>query len=480
MQNTSYQTPVKHSTEPVQVQVWPISTIRPAPENDDIYRAISVHDVADLMRSIREHGIQEPLLVSSDGFIISGNRRWTAAIFLKVAAVPVRVHLISRTKNPAEFLKLLVECNSQRIKGADVLLAESVIKVDPVAAHETIVSEREAKEARRSNDCTLSVIATHGNKRRCDFSPAKKPLLDAILRIVEEQREFWPLSVRQIHYRLLGENAPLIHASKRDSHYRNDRDSYRAAVDVAARARIRGLVLWQAIADETRPVDSNKAFHDLGEFFRQETANFLTGYWRDLLQSQPHHVEIVAEKLTVRSILARVAREHTMPMTISRGMCSLPAKRKIYERYACSQKEKLILLCVSDLDPAGDTIAADLPESFEQDFGLDDVEAFKAALTIEQVEQYGLAPSMEANTSSPTYPTFVERYGVTDAFELEAMEPANLAMELILAIEEVIDVDLFNQELGAEQADAVKVVAIQRQCAAFFKSLKCCEPPSQR
>ena len=121
-----------------------------------------------------------------------------------------------------------------------------------------------------------------------------------------------------------------------------------------------------------------------------------------------------------------------MPMTISRGMCSLPAKRKIYERYVCSQKEKLILLCVSDLDPAGDTIAADLPESFEQDFGLDNVEAFKVALTIEQVEQYGLAPSMEAKTSSPTYPTFVERYGITDAYELEAMEPANLAMELTL------------------------------------------------
>jgi hypothetical protein len=59
----------------VLVQVWPIGKIRPAPENDDIYRAISVDDVADLMRSIREHGIQEPLLVSSDGFIISGHRR---------------------------------------------------------------------------------------------------------------------------------------------------------------------------------------------------------------------------------------------------------------------------------------------------------------------------------------------------------------------------------------------------------------------
>ena len=269
------------------------------------------------MRSIREHGVQEPLLVSSDGFIISGHRRRLAANFIGLAELPVRVHPVSRQENPAAFLKLLVECNNQRVKNADVLLAEAVIKVDPVAAMKTIVSEREAKEAQRSNDCTLSLIETHGNKRRCNFSPAKKPLLGPIQRIVEEQREFWPLIVRQIHYRLLGEDAPLIHVAKPDSQYRNDRDSYRAAMDVAARARIRGILPWQAIADETRPVDSNQAFHDLGEFFRQEAANFLTGYWRDRLQSQPHHVEIVAEKRPSAASWPGSRAKRTMPMTSS-------------------------------------------------------------------------------------------------------------------------------------------------------------------
>ena len=147
------------------VQVWPIGAIRPAPENDDIYRAISFDDVADLMRSIREHGVQEPLLVSCDGFIISGHRRWKAANFIDLAEAPVRVHPVSRQEAPEEFLKLLVECNNQRIKGADVLLAEAVIKVDPIAAHQKIVSERAAKEPQRSDECTLSMIETHGNKR---------------------------------------------------------------------------------------------------------------------------------------------------------------------------------------------------------------------------------------------------------------------------------------------------------------------------
>jgi hypothetical protein len=46
--------------------------------------------------------------------------------------------------------------------------------------------------------------------------------------------------------------------------------------------------------------------------------------------------------------------------------------------------------------------------------------------------------------------------------------PANLAEELTLAIEEGIDIELFNQKLEAERSDAAKVVAVQERCAAFF------------
>ena len=67
-----------------------------------------------------------------------------------------------------------------------------------------------------------------------------------------------------------------------------------------------------------------------------------------------------------------------MPMTIMRGMCALPAKRRIRDRYILSQKEKLILLVVSDLDPAGDAITADLLKSFRRDFGITNIEAYKS------------------------------------------------------------------------------------------------------
>ena len=75
-----------------------------------------------------------------------------------------------------------------------------------------------------------------------------------------------------------------------------------------------------------------------------------------------------------------------MPLTISRGMSSLPPKKAIHDRYRRSKKEKLILLVVSDLDPAGDAIAEDLVKSFRRDFWIRDIEAYEVALTIEQVK----------------------------------------------------------------------------------------------
>jgi hypothetical protein len=368
-----------------QVQVRPLDSIKPAPENDTVYNAIAWDDpeISELARSIKEHGVQEPILISRDGFIISGHRRRVASYLAELDLVPVRVHPISRAENPDSFIKLLVGMNSQRIKNANELVHESLIKIDPKAAHEQIVNDRNDKDEDRSfkKDC-LTVIDPDSDGARCEISQAKQPFLDAILRILTEQREYWPLSDRQIHYRLLGPDAPLTHASKPNSQYVNNKSSYRSLTDLLTRGRINGLIPWQAIEDVTRPVNLHNAFWNTAQYFRQEFDNFLTGYWRNLQQSQPDHIEIVAEKLTVQTILKVVAKEHTIPLTISRGMSSLPPKKAIYNRYLRSGKKRLVLLVVSDLDPAGDAIAEDLVKSFRRDFGIDNIEPYKVSLTM--------------------------------------------------------------------------------------------------
>jgi hypothetical protein len=161
-----------------------------------------------------------------------------------------------------------------------------------------------------------------------------------------------------------------------------------------------------------------------------------------------------------------------MPLSISRGMNTLAPKKAICDRFRRSGKQGLKLLVVTDLDPAGDTIALDLVKSFRRDFKIWNVEAFKVALTIEQVGDFGLTPSMEAKESSPTYRSFVNKYGITDAYELEAMDPGDLVDTLTEAIKDVLDIDLYNQELEAEEKDSAQIVAVQERATEFFKTLK--------
>ena len=86
--------------ELVLVQVRPIDSIFPAPENDDIYKSIAWDDpeIVALARSIKEHGVQEPMLISRDYYIISGHRRRIAAYIAGLKEVPVRIHKLSRAE----------------------------------------------------------------------------------------------------------------------------------------------------------------------------------------------------------------------------------------------------------------------------------------------------------------------------------------------------------------------------------------------
>ena len=82
---------------PITPKNWDVSQIPTfavllTADNDFIYEQFSPEneDDAVLIESIREHGIKEPLVVSADGFLLSGHRRLEAARYLCLSEVPVR------------------------------------------------------------------------------------------------------------------------------------------------------------------------------------------------------------------------------------------------------------------------------------------------------------------------------------------------------------------------------------------------------
>ena len=470
--------------------------LRPCPENDEVYGAQSLDDpdILSLIASIKQHGVTDPIRISTDGVIISGHRRRFCAIKAGLTEVPAIREAVSYERNRDAFLKLLVEANEQRKKSAGMQLREAAMRVNPAEAVQALRTEQKEKdEERLYGRMEDQVVEASNGAARKQISEGMMPFLDAALKVVNAHRDFWPLSVRQVHYRLLndpplkftlkdrikrnrkGEITKTIPAvQNEDRRYANDESSYKALVNLLARARVEGLFPWDAIDDETRPEELHDHFWNPQAFFKSQFKGLLKGYRRNRQQSQPHHIEIVAEKLTVRSILDPIASEHSIPLTISRGHCGPTLKRKIADRFKRSKKGKLVLLCVTDLDPAGEAIIQNFKDDLVDDHGLDDecVEVYRCGLTMARVGELGLTPSYDTEEKDiSTKRAYEEKYGTTDAYELEAMEPEGLQEALTVDINSVLDIVAYNAELEEEDKDAVAIQARKAVVMDFLKTL---------
>ncbi len=464
-ENHSEQTVNRNISELKQVSISvPISDIHIARLNEFIYRKIHYtdSDVQELSVSIRENGLKAPLLLSEDYFIISGHRRYHALQLLGWHEIPCNIEY-GVTIHSENFIKLLRECNRNRVKSVDEIIREAAIDAadNDDEAWDSIVAD---KRRRSYIDAEMMQIA--GTKKRAVISKAKKPFLDAIQKVIQKARDFWPLSDRQIHYRLLND-PPLIHAKKPKSRYANNSNSYQALCNILTRARLTGLIPWNAIADPTRPVGTWEVYPSVEPFIKDQWDEFLKGYWRDYTVSQPHHIEIVGEKNTVQGIISPIAAEFCIPYTIGRGYASVQPRYELYQRYQKSAKHRLVLLILSDHDPDGEEIAHSFCRSMRDDFSIENIFPVRVALTKEQVDDLALPAGGKAKKTSRNYQKFVEKYG-DDVFELEAIPPEELQEMLREAILSVIDGDALQKEKEQERADTMELNKHRKQLIEYM------------
>ena len=126
----------------------PPKDLRPHPLNEEIY---GDRTDADLIESVRTKGILNPLLITSGGMIISGHRRWGAALAVDLDAVPV---VVFGSDDALDIEEALIESNRQRAKTNEQIGHEY--------EHLTrIINERESRQGARvdlTSDKTLSEV----------------------------------------------------------------------------------------------------------------------------------------------------------------------------------------------------------------------------------------------------------------------------------------------------------------------------------
>lgn len=434
-----------------------VTQIQVARENDLLYESFGIANADDaaLVRSINEDGIREPLTVSKDGVLLSGHRRFAAAKYLGLETVPVRfTETVFEKLSKAERLDVLRLFNQQRDKTPGEKIREQLLQIDPKEAHAKLFRQRITQRyGSIETNVDIGVV-----KKRARITTIQ--FLEAAQKVIQENEEYWPLTVRRVHYLLLN-NPPLRHDKKPDSRYQNDKNSYQSLANLLIRARLAGLVPMESIEDSTRPIQLGGGFPSPEAFIKQESENFLLGYSRNLMQGQPYHVEIMLEKNALRSIIEKVARDYCIPVTTGRGFSSLSPRYDLYRRFRQSGKTRLILLMLTDFDPDGEEICSSFARSLRDDFGLRDVNPIKVALTAEDVETYDLPSDMDAKPSSPNYAKFVAKYGYK-AVELDAAPVDLLQAKLRESIESVIDLAAFNAQIELEIQDAGIVEAHRR------------------
>jgi hypothetical protein len=318
-----------------------------------------------------------------------------------------------------------------------------------------------AKEHRRIADTGLRVIAPVAASRRSVISDQKRPMLDAARAIVEKYREYWPLTLRQIHYRLL--TRPVLRNARTRTKYENTHGCYQDLSDLLSRARVAGEFPWEAMHDPTRPRVEWEQWDGVAPFIEEQIRDFGRGYKRNLIRSQPSYVELVVEKVAALDIAKRAAGHFHVPVGVGKGYTSVTCLEETAQRFHASGKDHFTMLVAGDFDPEGESITEVWGACLRDEHDVENLTVIKVGVNPAQVSEYGLSP-LPVKDGSSRKSKFVKAHG-SSVYELEALEPDQLQAIIRGAICDVLDMNLFAVEQRTESEEARYVVAYQQQVA---------------
>jgi hypothetical protein len=273
-------------------------------------------------------------------------------------------------------------------------------------------------------------------------------VLTQIQEILEEYRAQWPITNRQICYRLVGR-----------FHYDKTEQAFERAYEYLNRGRRAGLIPFEAIRDDGEEVAAPLAFASR-EHFIQVARDLAADYRLDRQTGQPRYIEVWCEAAGMVPQLAAVVGEYGIPVRSSSGFNSLT----VLHDAACrvlSREVYTLVLQVGDHDPSGrsilDRVAADVPQlaadiATRDELGEPVVNFRRIAVTPEQIIHYQL-PGDPAKAT--------DKRGVWEgnAVQAEALAPDVLAAEVRQAVTPLIDQDALAEIRRQEAIEGDRVSA---------------------
>jgi len=278
------------------------------------------------------------------------------------------------------------------------------------------------------------------------YSPQAKTraLLDQARAVLDEYRDYWPLTCRQVFYRLVGAHG-----------YDKTEAAYSRLCHHLANARRGRIVPFEAIRDDGVTTYRRDHFDDKDAFLRH-VRRMGQGFTRDKLAEQDLHIEAWCEAAGMLPQLEDVAAPFSVRVYSSGGFDSVTAKKDLADRI-CRIGKPTVILHLGDFDPSGesifDSVAADVTAFVAADrpHGLVTVQFQRLALTAGQVRAFHLptAPPKATDSRSRTWE------GGT--CQLEALPPDAIAGILKDAIDGLLDHNRLALDRALERAEREEI-----------------------
>ena len=273
-------------------------------------------------------------------------------------------------------------------------------------------------------------------------------------------RQWRGLNSRQYGYRLKTRKFKFLSGEKLDKQH------FRTIERIVARMRRCGILDWGDV------VDKRGTFHEPLEFEDNCERAATLPLWaaRDMphvrLEEQPIIPELVVETLGLYDLIYDIANKYGARTNGLEGQSIIGMRRKLADRVARRWRQDNAhtrVLCVADLDKAGDvilrTVAADTAQHL-RDMGLpvdkEQILQFRrVALTQRQCDDHEI--------------TLVESEDGRLVQEAEALPTEILRPELEAAFEDTLDMDLFARVAKKKQPEIDEFARkIRKYCESFF------------
>lgn len=266
---------------------------------------------------------------------------------------------------------------------------------------------------------------------------------NAILNAYEKQG--YDLSLRQLYYQLVSQNI-----------IKNEERSYKNLGVLVSDARMAGMIDWAMIKDRGRSMERNPHWGDPADFMKAVAPQYRFDLWAD----QDCYVEVMVEKQALEGVLLPVCRRWDIPFTANKGYTSSSAAYEASKRFLerKEQNKDCYVIYLGDHDPSGLDMSRDIEDRLdlfvktsagrEDEIGPNEEPAVtvrRVALNIDQIRKLR-PPENPAKLTDSRARAYVELYG-DKSWELDAIEPRQLAALVDRAVEDIIDMPLFEANL---------------------------------